>query len=211
MFAERGYAAVSTRALAQGAGVNLSAITYHFGGKRGLYRAVITQLIADTEPGRRGLIGMLETGVAAAAGDRRALARLAQDTTRRILRFLLNPDLPAWRLQLTLREVNQPGIAFDLVMERHLNPLHDAIAGLVAATTGASAADERTRLLAQAVVGICLSFGPVRSVVLARLGWDRYTSDRIVRVEAIVGEAVTGALGLAETGAALAAASVSGR
>ena len=98
-----------------------------------------------------------------------------------------------------------------MVMERHLNPLHDAIAGLVAAATGASAASERTRLLTQAVVGICLSFGPVRSIVLARLGWDRYTPDRIARVEAIVGEAVTGLLGLAEAGTERAAGSASGR
>lgn len=37
LFAERGYDAVATRELAEAAGANLAAITYHFGGKRELY------------------------------------------------------------------------------------------------------------------------------------------------------------------------------
>ncbi|MCG8692946.1 MAG: TetR family transcriptional regulator, partial [Minwuiales bacterium] len=40
LFAERGFDGVSTRELVSRAKVNLSAITYHFGGKEALYRAV---------------------------------------------------------------------------------------------------------------------------------------------------------------------------
>jgi AcrR family transcriptional regulator len=39
LFAEHGYSAASTRAIAQGAGVNLAQLHYHFGAKRDLFKA----------------------------------------------------------------------------------------------------------------------------------------------------------------------------
>ncbi|HYZ31948.1 MAG TPA: TetR/AcrR family transcriptional regulator [Crenalkalicoccus sp.] len=39
LFAEHGYAATPTRAIAQAAGVNLAQLHYHFGAKRDLYKA----------------------------------------------------------------------------------------------------------------------------------------------------------------------------
>ena len=41
LFAKKGFAAVSVRDLAQAAGANVAAVSYHFGGKEGLYHAVL--------------------------------------------------------------------------------------------------------------------------------------------------------------------------
>lgn len=46
-FAVRGYDGASVRAIAEAAGANVAAIAYHFGGKEGLYRAVIDRLYAE--------------------------------------------------------------------------------------------------------------------------------------------------------------------
>jgi AcrR family transcriptional regulator len=60
LFAERGYRGTSVRAIITQAQVNLGAVTYHFGGKSGLYEAVLDSLLspleervraADEEPG----------------------------------------------------------------------------------------------------------------------------------------------------------------
>jgi TetR/AcrR family transcriptional regulator len=46
LFAEKGYNGVSVRALATASGVNLSMISYYFGGKEGLYAAVLNEQFA---------------------------------------------------------------------------------------------------------------------------------------------------------------------
>ena len=72
-------------------------------------------------------------------------------------------------MQLILREVNQPSLGFDLILDGHLNQLHDAVARLVGAATDQDPLGSSSRLLTQSVLGMCLCFGPVRAVVLARL------------------------------------------
>ena len=49
VFAEHGYRAGSVRMITQAAGANQAAITYHFNGKDGLYRAVLREAIAAFE------------------------------------------------------------------------------------------------------------------------------------------------------------------
>ena len=49
LFAAKGLNGVSIRELASAAGVNLSMISYYFGGKEGLYTAVLTQQFATLE------------------------------------------------------------------------------------------------------------------------------------------------------------------
>jgi TetR/AcrR family transcriptional regulator len=47
LFAERGYDGVPVAVLAQKAGVNKAMINYHFGGKRNLYRAIVSASFAE--------------------------------------------------------------------------------------------------------------------------------------------------------------------
>ena len=47
LFAERGYDGVALSAVAARAGVNKAMVSYHFGGKRKLYSAIVTATFAD--------------------------------------------------------------------------------------------------------------------------------------------------------------------
>ena len=47
LFAERGYDGVPVWAIAAKAGVNKAMISYHFGGKRNLYRAIVDDMFAE--------------------------------------------------------------------------------------------------------------------------------------------------------------------
>ena len=172
LFATQGYATVSTRALAKAGRVNLSAIGYHFGGKQGLYRAVLRRLIADTDP------------------------ILVPADERHLLGSILAHDRMRWQMGLMLREFHQPSVAFPMLLDERIHPLHDAVAGLVAAATGGTPAAPETRLLTAALIGQCMGFGIARTVVCARLGWDRYTPERVELIIRSVTPAVLAMLGL---------------
>ncbi len=195
LFAARGYEGVSTRALATAASVNLSAIAYHFGGKDKLYREVLRRLVVDSDPLIRPVLERLRSAPAL-VGDRAALAELAAWFVHHLLGTILSDDRVGWQMALLMREFHQPSAGFPIVLEGRVNPLHDALAGLVSAATGRAVKAPETLLLTHAVIGQCMSFGAVRSVVWARLGWDRYTPDRVASVIATVVPAVLAMLGL---------------
>ncbi len=196
LFAERGFEAVSTRELARAADANLSAITYHFGGKEGLYGAVIERLVDDLEPNRQAIRALLVDGVAKANGDRAALAGLVAAFVTALMGVLLGGHLPYERMRLMLREITHPSSAFEIIMKGHVDPLHDAVGGLVAAAIGRPAKDERTLLLVQAVIGQCLGFGLGKAVVFWRLGWDDYGPGEIAKVVDTLTPSIIALLGL---------------
>jgi AcrR family transcriptional regulator len=57
LFSRYGYRGTSVRAIIGEAGVNLGAVTYHFGGKPGLYEAVLDALVGPLEGRVRAAVG----------------------------------------------------------------------------------------------------------------------------------------------------------
>ncbi|MFQ5958748.1 MAG: CerR family C-terminal domain-containing protein [Alphaproteobacteria bacterium] len=196
LFASQGFASVSTRALARAARVNLSAIAYHFGDKEGLYREVLRRLITDSEPIIRPAIERLRRDVAAAAGDRAGLAEVAAWFVRHLLGAVLLDERMRWQMALMLREFHEPSANFSMLLDERIHPLHDAVAALVAAASGRGADAPETRLLAATVIGQCMALGAARTVVCARLGWDRYTPERVAMIVRTVTPAILAMLGL---------------
>jgi AcrR family transcriptional regulator len=94
LFAQQGYAAVSTRAVADIAGVNPAMIHYYFGSKQGLYEAMLTDTLSPLVE-RLGVI-------LAAADDPAAI--------RNFLKLYVHTlGANPWMPQLILREVIQEG------------------------------------------------------------------------------------------------------
>ncbi|MCH9020032.1 MAG: CerR family C-terminal domain-containing protein [Proteobacteria bacterium] len=196
LFADQGYDAVSTRALAKAARVNLSAIGYHFGGKAGLYQEVLRQLIVDSEPIMGPAAEGLRMGVAGARGDKAKLAEVMAGFIRHLLGAVLRDDRMRWPMALMLREFNQPSPWFPMLLEQRIHPLHNAVAGLVGAATGRRPDDAETRLLTAVLIGQCMVLGAARRVVWARLGWDAYTPERVEFIVRTLTPAVLAMFGL---------------
>ena len=107
LFAERGSTAVSLREINAAAGsTNASAIQYHFGGRRGLLRAVLDKHEAAIEARRHALLDAYE---AAGEEDLRALcAALVEPLVAE-----LSTDGGPGYLQLVADLYNQPNPTFD--------------------------------------------------------------------------------------------------
>lgn len=79
-FAAHGYAGARVGAIAARAGVNKQLISYYFGGKEGLYRAITERWLQaqnDSEPGREHLsIAELAASFVAAEPEERKMAKL---------------------------------------------------------------------------------------------------------------------------------------
>lgn len=84
LFSARGYSGTSVRELAERAGVTKSLIHHHFGGKEGLWHAVLEDLFRDTEA----------AALHAVVGDGVPTARLSETMMRLMFRgFLDKPEL----------------------------------------------------------------------------------------------------------------------
>ncbi len=198
LFARNGFETVSIRAIARAADVNVAAIGYHFGHKKGLYQAVMARLIADTRPLVLPMARRLREGVEKASGDPRALAILAGEFVRYALVALLTKEHLRWQHQLMLREFAHPTDCFPEVMRESIHPMHDALGVLVAAVTGGDERDVEVRLQATHVIGQCMIYGISRPLVAARMGWADIDAPQIeILVRTLTGVVQRG-LGLPE-------------
>jgi TetR/AcrR family transcriptional regulator len=108
LFAERGYDGVRVWAIAHAAGVNKAMVSYHFGGKRKLYSAIVTATFADLVA-RAEQLGRGHRPAPALL--RELIALVAETATAR------NPHFPAMMLREVLaggRHLGAETIAYPL-------------------------------------------------------------------------------------------------
>ncbi len=189
-FGANGFAATTTRRIADKAGVNLPALAYYFGGKEGLYLACAEDIVARWRAGvgdvAEEAAQALTTPIApgeAAAQLKRVMATLA--------RFLLSSGEDAHRTVFVQREIASPGPAFEILYEGLWRPGIELAAALIARTLGSrEGGDARLR----AVMMISSLTGLVQGqdiVARAIRGGDRAEA-----AVAILGEQIEGLLSL---------------
>ena len=124
MFADHGYDGVSTRAIAEKAGVNLGGIHYHFGGKERLYIATFEYAIRQ-EGNLPSLKEMIEEDPSRLASPESA-ATLLTEYTYETMRAFLAQDESSWQRRLVVRHITNPSTAMPLFAEEVVRPDHDA-------------------------------------------------------------------------------------
>lgn len=111
-FAARGYEGVSLREIAEAAKVDVALIGYRFGGKIGLWRAIVAQAAQD-------LHAALDTALAETAG-RPPIARLDHAMRAFIAHLLARPEVP----RLLLRDITIDGERSQWLLAELSQPLH---------------------------------------------------------------------------------------
>lgn len=179
-FGLKGLEGASTRGIAAAAGTAMSSITYHYGGKEGLYLAAadriaermgaeiasvleLSDLISATEPDK------------ARAGIHAILNRFADKLT--------DPRTESWSLFIS-REQMHPTEAFDRIYGGLMGQMLETLVHLVRVNTGVD--DRIARMTTITLVGQVLMLRSSRASCLRLTRRDAIDSDFVAELKGVI-------------------------
>jgi AcrR family transcriptional regulator len=143
LFAQQGYARTSTRELAEAASVNVAAISYYFGDKAGLYRAVFF-----------GPHDATQADVARFAAPGVPLALVLRAFFEAFVSPLREGDVMRMCMKLRFREMFEPTGLWDEEIARDIKPMHDAMCAVLARHLGLAEPDLEVARLVLCLAGL---------------------------------------------------------
>jgi AcrR family transcriptional regulator len=173
----------TTRQLAEHAGVNQAAIPYYFGGKEGLYLAVIEHLFSTNF----AIIGPVVSTLQQELAKRKptpdeALALLKRLLHTMVERVLTQKASSTWA-RIVMREQMQPTQAFSLIYEKGIRRVHETVSMLLAIILEKKATDRRVILRSHMVVGQIFVFLAGRETIRRRLNLSGYTDEEVKEIK----------------------------
>lgn len=159
LFSEQGYAKTSIRAIAALAHANVAAVSYYFGDKAALYRAVFTEPMGG---GMHALIpSFTQPGM--------TLQQSLQAYFHGALAALNHGDIARQCLRLHIREMLDPTSQWEQELEKDVRAPHRALVGLLCRHFGQAqeeAGDDLHRL-ALTIAGLAFQLWSYQEVVAA--------------------------------------------
>jgi len=156
LFAQQGFAKTSTREIAEAANTNVAAISYYFGDKAGLYRAVFLEPL-DAEP--QDLSGLFNGTCTLLEGLRCMFAGfiepLKHDETARLC------------IKLHCREMLEPTGLWEEEIDNGIKPMHAALVALLCREFGLKRPDDEVQRLAIGIAGLGVHLFVSRDVIEA--------------------------------------------
>jgi AcrR family transcriptional regulator len=190
--AELGFSNVSTRAVAERSGENIGTIHYHFGGKDGLFRAVVKAAMADC----------IEAPAWQAAADLEAseatpekLSAVIRDMVHRHIRMAFGPDKPHWHSQVIYQLLRRDDALYELFRKAVLEPDLAAMRKLFRLVEP-DMSDEETFLRMIMLKMPIFSHANYRPAILKSLGVEVYSEGYLQKMEDLLVQQTQLALGL---------------
>jgi TetR/AcrR family transcriptional regulator, regulator of cefoperazone and chloramphenicol sensitivity len=143
LFAQQGFSKTSTRELAEAARVNVAAISYYFGDKAGLYRAVFF------EP-----LGTPEDDIARYNGTELSLKQALAGFYAGFMEPLKRGDEVRLCMKLHFREMLEPTGLWEAAVSHGIRPLHEALLVLLCRHLQLAAPDDDVKRLAICLAGL---------------------------------------------------------
>lgn len=180
-FGEAAFKAVTTRQIAEAAGVSLPTLQYYFGDKEGLYRACAETIVARY---RRHTAGA--AGEAAEALDEDCVAETARQRLKAVIGALAgflvgSKEAEGWA-QFVTRELRDPGPAFEILYRLLWRPGVAITARLIARILGVPEDDPAARVQALLLISSALAFQSGRRIVLRTMDWTAIGPDELAMI-----------------------------
>jgi len=169
IFGRDGHDGASTRDIANAAGMPMSQITYHFGGKHGLYLACAEQ-VADT------LRGMMAPSLAAIDSREAIDSPVEAHATLRelfgqIIGTMLSPQTAPF-VRFIMREQSEPTEAFAILYGGIMGQMLARIAYLIGIIAGPGKDPALAQVHALTLIGQVVVFRVAQSTVMRSTGWQ---------------------------------------
>jgi TetR/AcrR family transcriptional regulator, regulator of cefoperazone and chloramphenicol sensitivity len=168
-FGRKGLEGASTRAIATAADTAMSSITYHYGGKQGLYLAAARHIADRMGERMASALAMPEARGGEAQGPDAALTELLAIIDR-FVEVMVHPESAAWA-RFIVREQMEPTEAFDILYGGAMGRMVDRLAALIVRIVSGRCAAAEARLKVLAIVGQALVFRVARATLLRATGW----------------------------------------
>jgi AcrR family transcriptional regulator len=186
-FGEFGPEGASTRRIAQRAQQNISAISYYFQSKQGLYLAATRYIVEMLS--RRANPQLDEIEAYLAAGDptpAKCLAYLQQ----MLLRLVHGSDELVAFSQMIVREQTHPTEAFEILFKGWLERPHRLGAQLIAAYVGGDPEAAEFAVRYHMLLGSVLGFRTARQTLVRRLGGEELSDEDLAWIAELTAEQV---------------------
>lgn len=122
VFAEQGYTQAMSKEICERAGANIAAVNYHFGGKEGLYAAVLEQAHAR--------LVSIDVVTKATQGDAAPAEKIRTLLTQVVGEIARRSD-DAWELRVLSREVLSPTPMSERMVSNQIQPKFRLVAKMI--------------------------------------------------------------------------------
>jgi AcrR family transcriptional regulator len=190
IFAVNGFDGTSTRMLAERARANLGAIPYYLVSKAGLYRASAQHIADGLSEKMLGTVTEVELALKNRDLEDHELFELFDRLMIRKFAgiVLASAEADSW-CYFIVREQMRPREGFEILYRSVMARIQKLCVTLVARLTKESD-DDRTAIRAMTILGEIMIFRTARAATMKRLGWSRFTDERLSEVQSVLRENV---------------------
>ena len=183
-FGRKGLDGASTRAIAAAAGTTMSSITYHYGGKEGLYLAAVRHVAGQISEHLDWAL-LASRDLTAQDGGPEAASRTVISIIDRFLGIIVRPESEAWA-RLIVREQMDPTMAFDVLYGGVIGRAVDHLSALLVHIGEGRWGTTEARLKALAIIGQALIFQVGRATLLKAAGWTDVDAEGAAAIRRVV-------------------------
>jgi len=169
LFSIYGYAGASTRAIATEAGKPMSAITYHFGGKHGLYLAAAHHVAVEVNLVFKNARDNF-AHLAVSAPDPKAAYAALREMQEAAISMLTRSEMEVYA-RFIVNEQADESEAFEIIYAELLNPLLSHVSMLLKMATCNHLSDTEAQLRANMLLGQLFMFRLCRQTILRTMKW----------------------------------------
>lgn len=193
LYATMGYNAVTTRRIAEAAGVNHSAIGFHFRGKGGLYQAVLDNVIQTICKTYNAFRSHIEAHLDPCIEDRSGLRGLVNDAVQNFVRVSIETHRSRWMGVLLQREIVDPSGAFEKIYTEVAEPFLNTTQRLVQLACPQDS-ESTARIKACCILSQLTGLVRDKEMLNRRLNADAFSPDNALVVSEVVVKGVCGIL-----------------